>query len=153
MTLKPLAGIEADVGCTGTQEARQLIACFACLVHDMCSIDRYYLVCGRLNMCANWYPTVFKALGLPHTGLLPIMLYHLLLLLLVQDKRVKDVMTPMNKVYMIEAGVRLNFEHMLEIYKSGYTRIPVYDKDPQNIIGILYTKDLILVDPGAPICP
>lgn len=66
-----------------------------------------------------------------------------------QDKRVKDVMTPMNKVYMIEAGVRLSFEHMLEIYRSGYTRIPVYDKDPQNIIGILYTKDLILVDPGA----
>lgn len=65
-----------------------------------------------------------------------------------QDKRVKDVMTPMNKVYMIEAGVRLNFENMLEIYKSGYTRIPVYDKDPQNVIGILYTKDLILVDPG-----
>ncbi|CAL8467383.1 g6920 [Coccomyxa elongata] len=64
-----------------------------------------------------------------------------------KDKRVKDVMTPMHKVYMIEAGVRLNFEHMLEIYKSGYTRIPVYDKDPQNIIGILYTKDLILVDP------
>ena len=71
-----------------------------------------------------------------------------LVAVLVQDKRVKDVMTPMNKVYMIEAGVRLNFEHMLEIYKSGYTRIPVYDKDPQNIIGILYTKDLILVDPG-----
>lgn len=44
--------------------------------------------------------------------------------------------------------MKLNFEHMLEIYKSGYTRIPVYDKDPQNIIGILYTKDLILVDPG-----
>ena len=43
----------------------------------------------------------------------------------------KDVMTPMQKVYMIEASVRLNFEHMLEIYRSGYTRIPVYDQDPQ----------------------
>lgn len=31
---------------------------------------------------------------------------------------------------------------------AGYTRIPVYEKDPQDIIGILYTKDLILVDPG-----
>lgn len=31
---------------------------------------------------------------------------------------------------------------------AGYTRIPVYEKDPQEIIGILYTKDLILVDPG-----
>ena len=65
-----------------------------------------------------------------------------------QDKRVKDVMTPMDKVYMVEASVRLNFEHMMDIYKSGYTRIPVYERDPQTIIGILYTKDLILVDPG-----
>ena len=52
------------------------------------------------------------------------------------------------QVYMVEANVRLNFDHMLEIYKSGYTRIPVYDTQPQAIIGILYTKDLILVDPG-----
>ena len=50
---------------------------------------------------------------------------------------------------MVEAHVRLNFDNMLEIYKSGYTRIPVYDTQPQAIIGILYTKDLILVDPGA----
>ena len=49
---------------------------------------------------------------------------------------------------MVEASVRLNFEHMMEIYKSGYTRIPVYDRDPQNIIGICYTKDLIVVDSG-----
>ena len=53
------------------------------------------------------------------------------------------------QVYMVEAHVRLNFDNMLEIYKSGYTRIPVYDTQPQAIIGILYTKDLILVDPGA----
>ena len=53
------------------------------------------------------------------------------------------------QVYMVEASVRLNFEHMMDLYKSGYTRIPVYDRDPQLIIGILYTKDLILVDPGA----
>ena len=72
------------------------------------------------------------------------------LVLCAQDKRVKDVMTPMDKVYMVEASVRLNFEHMMDIYKSGYTRIPVYERDPQTIIGILYTKDLILVDPGAP---
>ena len=52
------------------------------------------------------------------------------------------------QVYMVEAHVRLNFDNMLEIYKSGYTRIPVYDTQPQAIIGILYTKDLILVDPG-----
>ena len=49
---------------------------------------------------------------------------------------------------MVEASVRLNFEHMMDIYKSGYTRIPVYEREPQNIIGILYVKDLILLDPG-----
>ena len=128
-----------------------------------------------------------------------------------------DVMTPLERVYSLEASVRLNFATMMEIYKSGgllqncpghlshlhvlglmhpcvqpcalpqicwlllcawalripragvaganmqgnggnaerlevlyagYTRIPVYEKDPQDIIGILYTKDLILVDPG-----
>ena len=37
-----------------------------------------------------------------------------------------------------------------EVLCAGYTRIPVYEKDPQDIIGILYTKDLILVDPGDP---
>ena len=36
----------------------------------------------------------------------------------------------------------------LKLLFAGYTRIPVYEKDPQDIIGILYTKDLILVDPG-----
>ena len=37
---------------------------------------------------------------------------------------------------------------MWEVPCAGYTRIPVYEKHPQDIIGILYTKDLILVDPG-----
>ena len=31
--------------------------------------------------------------------------------------------------------------------KTGYTRSPVWEGHRQNIIGILYTKDLILVDP------
>lgn len=29
---------------------------------------------------------------------------------------------------------------MLDIYKCGYTRIPVYESLRQNIIGILYAK-------------
>lgn len=64
-----------------------------------------------------------------------------------QDKRVSDVMTMLDKVYMLEASVRLNFDRMLEIYRSGYTRVPIYEGHKQNIVGILYTKDLILVDP------
>ena len=64
-----------------------------------------------------------------------------------QEKRVSDVMTMLEKVYMLEANVRLSFDRMLEIYRSGYTRVPIFEGQKQNIVGILYTKDLILVDP------
>lgn len=51
-----------------------------------------------------------------------------------------EVMTPLDKVFMIEATVRLNFDNMLCIYRSGYTRIPVYLDERKNVIGILFVK-------------
>ena len=35
----------------------------------------------------------------------------------------------------------------MAIYKSGFTRIPVFSEYRQNIVGVLFAKDLILVDP------
>ncbi|WPT17810.1 Metal transporter CNNM2 [Picochlorum sp. SENEW3] len=64
-----------------------------------------------------------------------------------KDKRVKDVMTSLDQCYMLEASARLNFSTMLDVYKSGYTRIPVFSGNRGNIVGVLYAKDLILVDP------
>ena len=64
-----------------------------------------------------------------------------------KDKKVADVMTTLDKVFMVESSTRLTFQVLLDIYKSGFTRIPVYEIDRQNIIGILFTKDLILIDP------
>lgn len=64
-----------------------------------------------------------------------------------KDKKVSDVMTALDKVFMIESSTRLTFQVLIDIYKSGFTRIPVYEIDRQNIIGILFTKDLILIDP------
>ena len=32
-------------------------------------------------------------------------------------------------------------------FAAGFTRIPVYEGTRQNIVGILYVKDLILIDP------
>lgn len=61
--------------------------------------------------------------------------------------RVKDVMTALEHCFLLEVRSRLNFATMLAIYKSGFTRIPVYESSRQNIKGILYAKDLILVDP------
>lgn len=36
---------------------------------------------------------------------------------------------------------------MYEIFKSGYSRIPVYDNNPSDVVGIIYTRDLVFVDP------
>ncbi|KAJ8546716.1 hypothetical protein ON010_g11519 [Phytophthora cinnamomi] len=46
------------------------------------------------------------------------------------------------------AGTILNLETLKMIYNNGYSRIPVWNKDPNDIVGIIFTKDLIYVDPG-----
>lgn len=57
-----------------------------------------------------------------------------------RQKRVKDVYTELGKCFSVERSQRLTFEMLLEVYKSGFTRIPVYDEEPDNIVGILYAK-------------
>jgi metal transporter CNNM len=63
------------------------------------------------------------------------------------NKRVEDVMTKMEDVYMLDINTVLDFELMSEILKSGYTRVPVYDGDKANILHLLNTKELALIDP------
>ncbi len=48
---------------------------------------------------------------------------------------------------MLEKSLRLTFQTMLAIYKSGFTRVPVFEGSRQNIVAVMYAKDLILVDP------
>ena len=54
------------------------------------------------------------------------------------DKLAKEVMTPRTEVYMINSKLPLSIEELLE---ENYSRIPVYEGDMDNIIGILYLKD------------
>ncbi len=63
------------------------------------------------------------------------------------DKKVSSVMSPFEDAYLLKASDILNFKKITEIFKSGYSRIPVYDKSDDDIIGILLVKDLIFVDP------
>lgn len=47
--------------------------------------------------------------------------------------------------------LRMNDPQTLyEIFKSGYSRIPVYNRDPDDIIGLLLAKDLLFIDPEVP---
>lgn len=63
------------------------------------------------------------------------------------EKTVMEVMTPISEVFMLEANERLNEEIIQLISESGHSRIPVYQNNKNNIIGVLFAKDLLLVDP------
>ena len=48
---------------------------------------------------------------------------------------------------MLEVDTYLNMETLTTIYHAGYSRVPIYEKERQNIVGILLTRELILVNP------
>ncbi|KAL3799436.1 hypothetical protein HJC23_013891 [Cyclotella cryptica] len=60
---------------------------------------------------------------------------------------VKDAMTPLKNTFMLGADERLGFDTVAKIFKTGYSRIPVYEVTKSNVIGLLFVKDLIFLDP------
>jgi CBS domain containing-hemolysin-like protein len=57
------------------------------------------------------------------------------------DKRVRDCMVPRDKMAALE--VHTPPDKVLEAVREGaHTRMPVYDTDPNDIVGIVNTKDL-----------
>ncbi|CAB1250457.1 Magnesium and cobalt efflux protein CorC [Clostridiaceae bacterium BL-3] len=57
------------------------------------------------------------------------------------DKLAKEVMTPRTEVFVIDMD-DLNSCTVESIIEEKYSRIPVYKDDIDNIVGILYIKDL-----------
>lgn len=61
------------------------------------------------------------------------------------DSQVKDVMVP--RTNMIAAEISSSYEELVGILKKErFSRIPIYDNTLDNIVGILYIKDLIFFD-------
>ena len=59
------------------------------------------------------------------------------------DTSAKDVMIP--RIDMTVADVNSSYDDIITLFKSTmYTRIPIYENDAHNIIGILNIKDLIV---------
>ena len=61
------------------------------------------------------------------------------------DKTVAECVTPMEQEYMLEASERLNEATLQSIWSTGHSRIPVYRVTRNNIVGMLFTKDLLAV--------
>ena len=64
-----------------------------------------------------------------------------------QDITVGEVMTPIEDCFMLDVNQRLNFETIADVFKSGFSRIPIYEDTKDNVTGLLFTKDLIFIDP------
>lgn len=63
------------------------------------------------------------------------------------EKTVVSVMTPLHEIFMLEANERLSEETIHYISEHGHSRIPVYQTHKNNIIGVLFAKDLLMINP------
>lgn len=63
-----------------------------------------------------------------------------------KKKLARDVMTNYEDVFCINIDSVLDFKTMREIYDSGFSRIPVYEDSKENIVHLLYIRDLAFVD-------
>lgn len=59
------------------------------------------------------------------------------------DKRVTSVMTPLDVVLMFEATQKIDTDFLRHLGNSSHTRIPIFSTTKNNIIGILYIKQLL----------
>jgi len=58
------------------------------------------------------------------------------------NKLAREIMTPRIKVFAIDISEPRE-EYFEELFEMKYSRIPVYEEDIDNIIGVLYIKDLL----------
>ena len=63
-----------------------------------------------------------------------------------KTKIIGEVMTPITKIFMLDINQTLDEALKRTIYEQGYSRIPIYEDTPENIIGILMSRDLILAN-------
>jgi CBS domain containing-hemolysin-like protein len=58
------------------------------------------------------------------------------------DTVIRSVMTPRTKMFALDSKMLL-FEALPQINKSGYSRIPIFGDTNDDIIGIIYVRDIL----------
>ncbi|WP_312061325.1 hemolysin family protein [Anaerotignum sp.] len=61
------------------------------------------------------------------------------------DAKAKDIMTPRTDMVTVSCDVSYE-EFVALVNEEGFSRFPVYDEDIDDIVGILYVKDVFFVD-------
>jgi putative hemolysin len=67
------------------------------------------------------------------------------------DLPVEEVMTPRTEIFSLDIRTRPQRARAL-LKERGFSRVPVYRKNPEDVVGILYAKDLVaemFVSPGS----
>ena len=62
------------------------------------------------------------------------------------EKRVRDIMTPIDNTYYFHLTDILNDKKMDQIKEKGYSRIPVLNKELTDCYGVILMKELIDID-------
>lgn len=66
------------------------------------------------------------------------------------DVKASQIMVP--RVHVVSIDVDTTRDELEKIYREEhYTRLPVYEGNPDNIIGIINMKDLVFCDPNKPL--
>jgi putative hemolysin len=60
----------------------------------------------------------------------------------IKETTVKEVMTPRPDLFILEEGSKVG-EVYPEILRRKHSRVPLYSKDPDNITGVLFVKDIV----------
>jgi len=61
------------------------------------------------------------------------------------DTQAKDIMVP--RVDMVSVDVNASYEDVMNIFREEkFTRLPVYEENPDNVIGVLNIKDILFSD-------
>ncbi len=58
------------------------------------------------------------------------------------DIMVKEIMVPRTDIFGLEKGTSIS-DALEEVIYSGHSRVPVYETNLDNILGVLYAKDLL----------
>ena len=63
-----------------------------------------------------------------------------------KNRSVARAMTPLTQIFMLDINQNLDENLKKIIYQEGYSRIPIYEGNKENIVGILMARDLILTN-------